>query len=134
MRDKGRLDIDMDMRAGKGEVEEEADVGGAEVEGTHDDVDERERGVAMSELAVLWGEDDAMGKGSRWGDAEENGQERRSRGRRLLVVVVTATDERERDDVAVRKGPLARKSRFKTFWADPDPEEATVMVESVGEE
>lgn len=42
-------------------------------------------------------------------------------------------DERVRaDDVADRKGPLARKSRFKTFWADPGPEgEATVMVESV---
>lgn len=36
------------------------------------------------------------------------------------------------DDVAERKGPLAKKSRFKTFWAEPGPEgEATVMVESV---
>jgi hypothetical protein len=45
---------------------------------------------------------------------------------------VTADERVRADDVADRKGPLARKSRFKTFWADPGPEgEATVMVESV---
>jgi hypothetical protein len=49
----------------------------------------------------------------------------------------TTVDERVEarvkvDDVAERKGPLAKKSRFKTFWAEPGPEgEATVMVESV---
>lgn len=42
----------------------------------------------------------------------------------------TTADERVRaDDVAVRKGPLTRKSRFKTFWAHPGPEGEAAMVE-----
>lgn len=69
-----------------------------------------------------------------WGDREdEMEQERRgsgSRGRRLLVVAVTAdlrwTSWRARaDDGAVTvevgecEGPLARKSRLRTFWVVP---------------
>lgn len=37
--------------------------------GTHEEVvDERERGVAMSELAVLWDEDAMDVEKERWGD------------------------------------------------------------------
>jgi hypothetical protein len=79
-----------------------------------------------------------------WGDEDGTKDEWKSlgigrRGRRLLVVAVrvaaggvTATGTADADADTERKGPLAKKSRFKTFWAELGPEgEASVMVESV---
>lgn len=75
-----------------------------------------------------------------WGDEDGTKDEWKSlgmgrRGRRLLVVAVRAADggvTATADADPERKGPLAKKSRFKTFWAELGPEgEASVMVESV---